>query len=461
MNSLKRFYSWPFVWVALAVFMGYYFSEIERSGEPKRNHQPIYWDAISYYAYLPATFIHGDLSMSFTKSGDYEAYFWPEATPSGGLISKTTMGIAYLYAPFFFAAHAYAQFTDYAADGFSQPYQLAIQLSGLFYGLLGLLLMGVVLRRYFGAAVVACTLVCFALGTNLFNYMTHEAAMSHAFNFFAIALFVWLTEYWHQKPSAWRSFGLGLCLGLITLIRPTNLLVVLVPLLYGYGGPHFKARWQAIRQHPQWLVYLAFGAFLVGFPQLLYWKAYAGQWLYFSYTGERFFWSKPMWIDFLFSYRKGWLLYSPLIILALTGLFMQHQVNRHYRLPSLILLPILIYMLSCWWAWWFGGGFGSRPMVDWYPLLMMPFAVLLQWAFRRFWPSLLLLLLLPAVVDLSLAQQFQYKHGILHFDSMSKQAYWAIFYNKPVPADFEDLIMPPDYTLNLQGGREKLERIFD
>lgn len=92
---------------------------------------------------------------------------------------------------------------------------------------------------------------------------------------------------------------------------------------------------------------------------------------------------------------------------------------------------------------------------------MMPFAVLLQWAFRRFWSSLLLLLLLPAVVDLSLAQQFQYKHGILHFDSMSKQAYWAIFYNKPVPADFEDLIMPPDYTLNLQGGREKLERIFD
>lgn len=39
----------------------------------------LYWDVVSYYAYLPATFIYKDLSLKFTEnySGEHEFVFWP------------------------------------------------------------------------------------------------------------------------------------------------------------------------------------------------------------------------------------------------------------------------------------------------------------------------------------------------------------------------------------------------
>jgi hypothetical protein len=459
---LRNIKSWMIAWALMALVFFNYFVDIERSAAPLPKHQPIYWDAISYYCYLPATFIHGDPSMLFTQRDEnaYKDRYWPEKAPNGGLVSKTTMGVAYLYAPFFFAAHVYALHYGFPADGFSQPYQYAIQLSGMAYGLLGLLLVALVLRRYFSDTVVAFSLLCLGFGTNLFNYMTHEAAMSHAFLFFATAALLWLNERWHASPSAFLSFCLGLGIGLITLIRPVNLLVVLVPLCFGGSGAAASLRWKSLRNQPIWLLYLVLGAFLIGFPQLLYWKVYTDQWLFFSYTGERFIWSKPMWLEFLFSYRKGWFVYSPLLLLAVAGLFIRHQANTHYRWVVLLLLPLLVYVLSSWWSWWFGGGYGSRSMVDWYALLIIPFAVFLNWAFSHVGRLIPTALVLALLIDLSLAQQFQYKHGIIHFDAMTKRAYWAMFYGK-VPDGLEEMLQHPNYRLNLKGGREEVETIFD
>lgn len=450
-------FRWWMGWGVLALFLLGRFAGIERSDAEKPNHRPIYWDAISYYCYLPALFVEGDLSMEFTRQGDYSHQYWPETTPTGGLVSKTTMGIAFLYAPFFGLAHLAATLGPWEADGFSRPYHLAIQFSGLFYGLWGLWLLGHWLRRFVGDGVVAATLILLTLGTNLFNYITHEAAMSHAFNFFAIAALLYLTERWHDAPSAAKSAAMGLLIGLITLIRPTNLAVILVPLLYGLGSPLFTAKWRSLKQHPHWVLYIVLGAFVVGLPQLLYWKAYSGQWLFFSYTGERFFWDQPMWLEFLLSYRKGWWVYSPLILLAFAGLFFRHPLNSRLRWPIVLLMPLLVYVLSCWWAWWFGGGFGSRPMVDWYALLAAPLAVFLARVWQKRWQMAAALLLCAGLVELSMKQQQQYRLGILHYDAMTRKAYWAIFYNRPVPADFESLIQPPNYAGNKAGKREKVD----
>ncbi len=329
------------------------------------------------------------------------------------------------------------------------------------YGLLGLLLVALVLRKYFSDTVVAFSILCLGFGTNLFNYMTHEAAMSHAFLFFATAALLWINERWHASPSAFLSFCMGLVIGLITLMRPVNLLVILVPLCFGGRSETAALRWKSLRNHPIWLLYLVLGAFVVGLPQLLYWKAYAGQWLFFSYTGERFLWTKPMWLEFLFSYRKGWFVYSPLMLLAVAGLLLKHKANSQYRWSIMLLLPLLIYVLSCWWAWWFGGSFGSRSMVDWYALLIIPFTAFLQWAFSHAGRLITTALLLALLVDFSLAQQFQYKHGIIHYDAMTKKAYWAMFYGK-VPDGLDAMLQSPNYRLNLLGEREKeVETIFD
>ena len=84
----------------------------------------IYWDVVSYYAYLPATFIYNDLKLE--KGETFEkGRFWPETTKNGEHVIKTTMGLSFLYAPFFGLAHLYAKFTGTECNGFSAPYQIA------------------------------------------------------------------------------------------------------------------------------------------------------------------------------------------------------------------------------------------------------------------------------------------------------------------------------------------------
>ncbi len=455
---------WKITWLALSIATLVYFKGIERSKAERVEYRPIYWDAISYYAYLPATFIYHDLSLDFTRrpGKDMNRQFWPETAPNGGLVIKTTMGIAWLYAPFFFAAHVYSLFSGDALSGFSQPYQFAIGISGLFYGLWGLWLMGGVLRRYFPDAAVAATLVCFAVGTNLFNYITYEAAMSHAFNFFLIAWLLKINQRWHDEPTAARSFWLGFLVGWITLVRPTNILIILVPVLFGMGSPVFREKYRILAKNPRWVLYAIMGAFLIGFPQLIYWKLNSGHWLFFSYTGEKFYWTRPYIVEFLFSYRKGWLVYSPLLLLSFAGLFSLRGSARGYLTPILLLFPIIIYLLSCWWTWWFGGGFGGRPMVDWYPLLMIPFAAILHALWKGNWlvkiPAVLVILF---CLTLSWHQNWQYKVGLIHYDSMSKKAYQASFFKSHYPDGYDDMIITPQYSKLHKGGREEVETIFD
>jgi len=85
----------------------------------------IAWDIVSYYAYLPATFIYHDVTLKFIDQGMEfpEVIFWPNYTPDHRYIIKTSMGMSYLYAPFFFIAHATVGLTDDNPSGFSAHYK--------------------------------------------------------------------------------------------------------------------------------------------------------------------------------------------------------------------------------------------------------------------------------------------------------------------------------------------------
>ena len=245
-------------------------------------------------------------------------------------------------------------------------------------------------------------------------------------------------------------------------MRPTNLLVVLIPIFYGLGTPLFKEKYRILKENPIYLVLAVLGAFIIGFPQLLYWKLNTGQWLFFSYTGERFFWDRPVINYFLFSYRKGWLVYSPILVFALVGLFYMKNKLKAYLFPTLFILPIIIYLLSCWWSWWFGGGFGSRPMVDWYALLMFPFAAMLYAIFKLHWSiRLSAMALIGIFIALSWHQHWQYRIGMLHFDSMSKAAYKGIFLKTEFPTNLDEMLDTPAYGAAIKGKKEKVETIFD
>lgn len=50
-----------------------------------RPNKVFVWDIKSYYAYLPAAIIHGDLKLEFLKNADqkYNDYFWPSKLENG------------------------------------------------------------------------------------------------------------------------------------------------------------------------------------------------------------------------------------------------------------------------------------------------------------------------------------------------------------------------------------------
>ena len=94
----------------------------------------IKWDVISYYAYLPAVFIYHDLSLDFTESPGFvnDDKFWFQETEIGKKVIITSMGLSYLYAPFFFTAHALAPAFGEQRDGFQSVYQFFLIFGALF-----------------------------------------------------------------------------------------------------------------------------------------------------------------------------------------------------------------------------------------------------------------------------------------------------------------------------------------
>lgn len=414
----------------------------------------ISWDVTSYYGYLPAKFIHNDLSLNFVDQDS--AYFhehqmfWPETAPNGGKVIKTTMGLSMLYSPFFFIANSIDQ--DSTKDrGYSSTFEFWLTISSIFFTILGAMFLRAFLLKHYPDWVVSLTLIVVYFGTNLFYYITVEPLMPHAYNFFLISLFLLLTHSWHNQSSIITSIILGLTFGLITLIRPVNAIVLLF--FAGYNLEtirELKDRLKVLFQKFGKLVIIAASAFLVILPQLLYWHNTTGDFIFNSYPGEQFFWSNPHIIDGLFSYRKGWLLYTPIMLFAAIGLLL----DKKNKISSLLVILPSIYVMFSWWNWWYGGGFGCRPIIDLYPILSIGIAALLLRLSDIQWAKLSILGAFLILIPFNLFQTLQKKSDAIHWESMTKEAYWHNFLHRYPKEGYKELLKNPDIDKAKKGLEE-------
>jgi hypothetical protein len=197
--------------------------------------------------------------------------------------------------------------------------------------------------------------------------------------------------------------------------------------------------------------------FVVWIPQLLYWKMITDHYLLFSYSEQSFFWSDPKIIEFLFGFRKGWLLYSPIFLFLLVAnlLLFVRQTLGHAILFAVSLINAFI--CSCWWCWWFGGGYGARPMIEMYPLLIFPIATIIEEIRRKSKTVKLLaftVLILCSILNILHTSQFH--GGSLHHDSMTKKAYFKLLlhpFSKTKQADMESYLEHPNYPNAINGIR--------
>lgn len=399
------------------------------------------WDAMGYYLYLPAHFIYHDLSRlafipnilkEYQPTGSFYQAFPVPGGPPGALVMKYPIGLAILNTPFFWLGHWAAGHWNYARDGFSAPYQMAIAFGSILYSLLGLGLLRRVLLRYVSDAVAAITLALIVLGTNYFQYSAIDGAMAHNPGFTLYALLLWLTVRWHEQPRRWSAAAIGLTLGLIVIVRPSDLVAALLPVLWGVtSGTAARAKGQLLRA--RWLdVALLLGFGLLGvLPQLLYWKWASGHFLVYSYQEQSFNFLHPHTWQVLFSFKKGWLIYTPLMVLPLLGLVVLWRRNRAVGVPVLAYFLANLWVVSAWDIWWYGGSFGQRALVQSYAALALPLAFLLAWLGedRPARPALRGAVLLGGalLVNLNLVQHWQYMNGIMDGENMNRRFYAAIF----------------------------------
>jgi hypothetical protein len=198
---------------------------------------------------------------------------------------------------------------------------------------------------------------------------------------------------------------------------------------------------------------------------MLFWKKFMGHYILDMYSEERFFFLDPQIRNILFSYRKGWLLYTPVMVFSLIGILVaKFRLKEMFWFLS-VFTVLNIYVLSCWWDWGYGGSFGCRPIIQSYAILIFPLAAsfswlwglveknkTMNWSIRLVFISVLFL-----VIKLNLFQSWQYKFGIIHWSGMNKKTYKFIFLNdklsKEDRAYLDKEVTPPDYSKMLKGER--------
>lgn len=397
-------------------------------------------DGKGYYAYLPAVFVYQDLNFGFFEKVEVEGaadpnqIYWYIYNYEGNRTNKYFAGTALAISPFFLMAHGYCYLSGEEMSGFSFPYMFMLGMAALFYFLLGIHL----LRKSMELAavrpwVIVLCMLGLGLSSNVYYYTVREFSMSHVYSFGWVSIFVFGVKSFFVKQH-WKHLLLAaFALGMIILIRPVNGLVVFaIPLIAG-SFLVLKTGFNAyIKKLPLVLGTILLPV-LIASIQLVIYKVQTGQWWVYSYANEGFNFSSPEIFNFLLSYKKGLFVYSPIsfvIVLStlLAVIFSRQKLSnvRFQGISFLAFFALIVYVLSSWWMWFYGGSFGSRVMVEFYPFFFFAFAGVIN-AKKPVYLQVGLVVLTLLCIHLNLVQTQQYISGAIHWVDMDKEWYWRIF----------------------------------
>lgn len=399
--------------------------------------QVVDWDGYGYYAYLPAAFVYDDVTTYAFAEQHLATYqmssdlYQLMETENGRRFPIYNLGLAVVWTPAFLLTHALVKATGIApADGMSYPYQLMVVLMGLLFAFLGLFYLRKLLLRYFSETVTTLTLIAVGLGTNIFYYIVEGPDVTHGYLFALYAVFLYhFARLVDGDEERRRIIYCGLLAGLMCLIRSSEIVLFAVPAFYGLRNG-------ATLRRNFWRTLPIFGLALAVFSlQLIYYKIGTGAWWRDGYAGLGFDWATPHLYEGFFSYRRGWLLYTPVMAFALAGIIL---LPRNWRLPVFVFVIGNSYLLFSWHIWWYGDTFGSRPVTQSYALLSLPLAAFLTWVWggaagagrvgkRAKTGRAITLVGLSAFVALNTFQHWQYNQRILPLDFVNKTYYWHVF----------------------------------
>jgi hypothetical protein len=394
------------------------------------------WDVFGYYLYLPAKFIYHDpylLHQDWVNQivAEYNStaslYQINQHPETGNWIIKYSMGMSFLYAPFFFIAHWLAPIFGYRQDGFSAIYGGLIETGMFLFSLIGLYYLLKILYSFFESKIAIISFVLIVFATNYMQLTVQYSLLTHIPLFTFYTILIYHTIVWHNNKQAISLFAIAISCGMITLIRPNEIVCILIPLLWDINNFKEKIKW----------LFASYGKFLVSLIlfsipiliQMWYWKKGTNSWLYYSYQnpGEGFDFLSPYTKQFLFSFRKGWFVYTPIALIAMLSLLQVFKKNKSIFWAILIPTILSIYIVSSWSCWWYAGGsYSQRAILSIYPLLAISLGYGITYLFTKF--NVISWLAFSFMLWLNLFQTWQFKYDIIDRERMTFRYYQKIFF---------------------------------
>jgi hypothetical protein len=359
-------------------------------------------DGVGYYAFVRSMFIEHNLDFrrdwlranpSFRMGRiDAAGNLAPQDyTVTGHINNHFSVGPAILWSPFVLVTHAgvltYDHFGGHIpADGYSQPYVTAVALATAFYGFMALLISFALARRYVAESCAFLGTVGIWLASSLPVYMYFNPSWSHADSAFSVALFVW---YWSRTrgraagegrtsrtPLQW--IALGAVGGLMINVYYLNAALLLFPLLESLAPR--PARFAERATNPTRLSLLKATLFAAALsvtllPTFITKKIIYGSYWNLGYT-EHWSWNSPAFFKACFSADHGLFTWTPILILAVVGLFALDKYDRQFASYSIVVFLAYLYIIGCYQDWHGISSYGNRFFVALTPLFVLGLAAL-------------------------------------------------------------------------------------
>ena len=410
-----------------------YFGWTNSENTLPENRLTIDSDGSAYYAYLPQWFIYSE-SPNFSFLTKICNKYKTNKFSSGLNVynnkgnNKCFIGTSVCIFPFFWINHIVNKLKGGDADGYSKDYQLSISIAALFYSLLGIIGLIKLLQLFnFTNSIIALMVVFTTVGTSVNFYASFNPAFSHIYSFCAIAWFLFFCKKWSLTKNVNLFVWLSCIVGIIFLIRPTNILIVLiVPFIFNDWDEFKKVVFELFTVFKTKFL-IAISLFL-GFVFLQVYNVYTqiGKWTLNTYSDEHFdFLFSPKWFEVLFGYGKGFFVYNPIMFLLLPAIVIGLIKRTYFTLGFLLLFSVITYLISSWWCWWYGGGLGMRPFVDFTSLFILVIALFYRSV--QFWLRSVVVVYSFCMIYFYQIFQIQYNSSILHSNLMTKEKFWNVF----------------------------------
>lgn len=379
-------------------------------------------DGHDYYSYLMSIFIDKNL-------GHQNPDPWYIIQTPTGTVNVHLVGVSLLMLPFFLVGYTWAEFGGFPMTGISEPFQKMISMSALFYALMGFyFLRKLLLKLDYSEKQIAITLLLVFFGTHLLNYTITEPSMSHVYSFGLISAFMYTSYRVFNTYKTKYFIASALLLGLIVLVRPINLIILLIVPLWSVNWDEFKFRFSDILWNNKLKLFFAGLIFkLTVSIQSLVWFFQNGKLMQWTYKDNGMYFLNPSPLKMLFGFNAGLFVYTPLCLLLLFGLAPLYKENRYQFFALTGFIVFTIYLLSCHWAYTYFDGLSIRAFVDFLPVFALSGVALIKKIETVKWNKIgVPALTLAAAFNLLIC--YQYKAGIIPPSSMNFEKFKYVLF---------------------------------